>query len=85
MSIAMSDNTTSPNTFQSAWIEGVDSASKHLPVFFNLRMQQGPSMHNAVVVVEHTACTTLCLAGLPGMHANAHWIADSGATSHMST
>jgi hypothetical protein len=78
-------NTTSANTSQSAWIEGVDSASKQTPAFFNPRMQQGPSTHNAAAVVERAACTTLRLAGLPGMHANAHWIADSGATSHMST
>jgi hypothetical protein len=48
-------------------------------------MQQGPSTHNAAAVVERAACATLRLAGLPGTHANAHWIADSGATSHMST
>jgi hypothetical protein len=75
----------SPNTSQSAWIEGVDLASKHLPAFFNPRMQQGPSTHSAAAVLERAACTTLCLAGLLGTHANAHWIADSGATSHMST
>jgi hypothetical protein len=81
----MLHNTTSPNTSQSAWIEGVDSASKHLPVFFNPRMQRGPSMHNAAAIVERAACTTLRLAGLPGTHIDAHWIADSGTTSHMST
>jgi hypothetical protein len=81
----MLHNTTSPNTSQSAWIEGVNSASEHTPAFFNPRMQQGPSMHNAAAVVERAACTTLRLAGLPGTHADAHWIADSGATSHMST
>jgi hypothetical protein len=81
----MLHNTTSPNTSQSAWIEGVDSASKHLPAFFNPRMQRGPSTHNATTVVERAACTTLRLAGSPGTHADAHWIADSGATSHMST
>jgi hypothetical protein len=75
----------SPNTSLSAWIEGVNSASKHLPAFFNLHMQQGPSMHNAAAVVERAACATLRLAGLPGTHVNAHWIADSSATSHMST
>jgi hypothetical protein len=48
-------------------------------------MQQGPSTHNAAAIIKHTACTTLHLAGLLGMHANAHWIADSGATSLMST
>jgi hypothetical protein len=79
-SIAMLHNTT-----QSARIEGVDSTSKHLPAFFNLRMQQGPSTHKAAAVVECAACAMLCLAGLPGTHNNAHWIADSGATSHMST
>jgi hypothetical protein len=68
-----------------AWIEGVNSASKHLPAFFDLRMQQGTSTHDAATVVEHAACTTHHLPGLPGMHANTHWIADSGATSHMST
>jgi hypothetical protein len=75
----------SPNTSLSAWIEGVESASKHSPAFFNLHMQQGPSTHNAAAVVERTACATLRLAGLPGTHNDAHWIADSGATSHMST
>jgi hypothetical protein len=74
-----------PNTSQSAWIERVNLASKHLPAFFNPRMQQGPSTHSAATVLERAACTTLRLAGLPGTHANAHWIADSGATSHMST
>jgi hypothetical protein len=77
-------STTSSNTSQPAWIEGVDAASKHLPAFFNPRIQQGPSTHNATAVVKHAACTTLRLAGLPGTHTNAHWIADSGATSHMS-
>jgi hypothetical protein len=77
-------STTSSNTSQPAWIEGVDAASKHLPAFFNPCIQQGPSTHNAAAVVERTACTTLCLAGLLGTHADAHWIADSGATSHMS-
>jgi hypothetical protein len=48
-------------------------------------MQQGPGMHNATPVVKRTACTMLHLAGLPGTHADTHWIADSGATSHMST
>jgi hypothetical protein len=67
----MSDNTITPNTFQSAWIEGVNSASKHLPVFFNPRMQQGPSMHNAAAVDKRAACTMLCLAGLPATHTNA--------------
>jgi hypothetical protein len=81
----MLDNTTSPNTSLSAWIEGVDSASKYLTAFFNPRMQQGPSTHNAAAVVEHAACATLCLAGLLGTHNNTHWIADSSATSHMST
>jgi hypothetical protein len=81
----MLHDTTSPNTSQSAWIEGVDSASKHTPAFFNPRMQQGPSTHNAAAVVERTACATLRLAGSPGTHNDAHWIADSGATSHMST
>jgi hypothetical protein len=53
--------------------------------FFNLCMQQGPSIHNATAIIKRAACTTLCLAGLPGTHADTHWIADSGATSHMST
>jgi hypothetical protein len=48
-------------------------------------MQRGPSTHNAAAVVERTACATLRLAGSPGTHNDAHWIADSGATSHMST
>jgi hypothetical protein len=48
-------------------------------------MQQGPSTHNAAVVVKRAACATLRLAGLPGTHNDTHWIADSGATSHMST
>jgi hypothetical protein len=78
-------STTSSNTSQSAWIEGVNSASKHLPAFSNPHMQQGLSTHNAPIVVKRAACATLCLAGSPGMHTNAHWIADSGATSHMST
>jgi hypothetical protein len=77
-------STTSSNTSQSAWIEGVDAASKHLPAFFNPHIQQGPSTHNTAPIVKRTACTTLCLAGLLGTHANTHWIADSGATSHMS-
>jgi hypothetical protein len=78
-------STISSNTSQSAWIEGVDSASKHLPAFPNPRMQRGPSTHDAAVVVERAACATLRLAGLPGTHNDTHWIADSGATSHMST
>jgi hypothetical protein len=77
-------STTSSNTSQPAWIEGVDAASKHLPAFFNLRIQQGPSTHSAAAVLERAACNTLCLAGSPGTHNNAHWIADSSATSHMS-
>jgi hypothetical protein len=48
-------------------------------------MQRGLSTHNATTVVERAACATLRLAGLPGTHADAHWIADSSATSHMST
>jgi hypothetical protein len=75
----------SDNTFQPAWIEGVKSASKHTPAFFNLRMQRGLSTHNTAPVVKRAACATLRLAGSPETHANAHWIADSGATSHMST
>jgi hypothetical protein len=78
-------STTSSNTSQSAWIEGVDSASKHMPAFFNLCMQQGPSTHNTAASIKCAACAMLRLAGLPEKHANAHWIADSGATSHMST
>jgi hypothetical protein len=74
----------SPNTSLSACIEGVNSASKHLPAFFNPCMQQGPSMHNAAAVVKCAACAMLRLAGLPGTHIDAHWIADSGAMSHMS-
>jgi hypothetical protein len=75
----------SPNTSLSAWIEGVKSASKHTPAFFNPCMQRGSSTHSAAAVVKRAACATLRLAGLPGTHADAHWIADSGATSHMST
>jgi hypothetical protein len=75
----------SPNTSQSAWIEGVNSASEHTPAFFNPRMQRGPSTHSATTIVKRAACTTLRLAGLPGTHVDAHWIADYGATSHMST
>jgi hypothetical protein len=36
-------------------------------------------------VTESAARASVCLAGTHDMHADAHWIADSGATSHMST
>jgi transposase InsO family protein len=39
----------------------------------------------APAVKELAASASLCLAGTHDTHADAHWIADSGATSHMST
>jgi hypothetical protein len=39
----------------------------------------------AAAVKESTAHASVCLAGTHDMHADVHWIADSGATSHMST
>jgi hypothetical protein len=39
----------------------------------------------APAVKELAASTSLCLASTHNMHADAHWIADLGATSHMST
>jgi hypothetical protein len=36
-------------------------------------------------VKELAASASLCLASMHNMHADAHWIADLGATSHMST
>jgi hypothetical protein len=39
----------------------------------------------APTVKELAASASLCLAGMHNMHADAHWIADLGATYHMST
>jgi hypothetical protein len=39
----------------------------------------------APTVKELAASASLCLAGTHNTHADTHWIADSGATSHMST
>jgi hypothetical protein len=39
----------------------------------------------AAAVKESATCTSVRLAGTHNTHADAHWIADSGATSHMST
>jgi hypothetical protein len=39
----------------------------------------------APAVKELAASASLCLAGTHNTHADAHWIADLGATSHMST
>jgi hypothetical protein len=39
----------------------------------------------APAVKELAASASLCLAGTHDTHADAHWIADSGTTSHMST
>jgi hypothetical protein len=39
----------------------------------------------APAVKELAASASLCLASTHNTHADAHWIADSGATSHMST
>jgi hypothetical protein len=64
--------------------EGVDTTIEHLPMLVNLHMQQGTSARNTAPVVKHAACAMLCLAGLPGTHTDTHWIADSGAMSHMS-
>jgi hypothetical protein len=36
-------------------------------------------------VTESAARASVCLAGTHDTHADVHWIADSGATSHMST
>jgi hypothetical protein len=39
---------------------------------------------NRVKVTELAASASVRLASLPNTHADAHWIADTGATSHMS-
>jgi hypothetical protein len=39
----------------------------------------------APAVKELTASASLCLAGMHNTHTDTHWIADLGATSHMST
>jgi hypothetical protein len=36
------------------------------------------------MVTELAASASVCLAGLPNMYTDTHWIADAGATSHMS-
>jgi hypothetical protein len=40
---------------------------------------------HATTVKESATCASVRLAGTHNTHADAHWIADSGATSHMST
>jgi hypothetical protein len=39
----------------------------------------------AATIKESTACASVCLASTHNTHADMHWIADLGATSHMST
>jgi hypothetical protein len=43
-----------------------------------------PTLSAGAKVTELTASASVCLAGLPNTHADAQWIADTGATSHMS-
>jgi transposase InsO family protein len=43
-----------------------------------------PAPSDSAKVTELAASASVCLAGLPDTHADAHWIADTGATSHMS-
>jgi hypothetical protein len=43
------------------------------------------ALSRATSVKESAACASVCLAGTHDTHTDAHWIADSGATSHMST
>jgi hypothetical protein len=39
---------------------------------------------NGTKVTELAISASVCLAGSPDTHADAHWVADTGATSHMS-
>jgi transposase InsO family protein len=43
-----------------------------------------PTLSDSAKVTELAASASVRLAGLPNTHADAHWIADTGATSHMS-
>jgi hypothetical protein len=43
-----------------------------------------PAPSNSANVTELATSASVRLAGLPDTHADAHWIADTGATSHMS-
>jgi hypothetical protein len=43
-----------------------------------------PAPSDGAKVTELAASASLCLAGSPDTHADAHWIADTGTTSHMS-
>jgi hypothetical protein len=43
-----------------------------------------PALSDSAKVIELAASASVCLAGMPDTHADAHWIADTGATSHMS-
>jgi hypothetical protein len=43
------------------------------------------TLSRAAAVKESAAHASVCLAGMHNTHADLHWIADSGATSHMST
>jgi hypothetical protein len=43
------------------------------------------ALSRATAVKESAARASVCLAGTHDTHTDAHWIADSGATSHMST
>jgi hypothetical protein len=43
-----------------------------------------PALSDGTKVTELAASASVCLAGSPDTHADAHWIADTGATSHMS-
>jgi hypothetical protein len=43
-----------------------------------------PSPPDSAKGTELAASASVCLAGSPDTHADAHWIADTGATSHMS-
>jgi hypothetical protein len=57
------------------------------PVHAESRLPQAPTPtapSDGAKVTELAASTTVCLAGSPNTHADAYWIADTGATSHMS-
>jgi hypothetical protein len=43
-----------------------------------------PAPSDGAKVTELATSASVCLAGSPDTHADAHWIADTGATSHMS-
>jgi hypothetical protein len=43
-----------------------------------------PALSDSAKVTELAASASVCLAGSTDTHADAHWIADTGATSHMS-